>query len=135
LVGGTFNLINSRGPKMAIPGAVMFTLAGFTGQLVLNELDTWRVRYTFENEESWLEKPKEKMDPGEMSKEDLARDRAAEFSRRFGWFDKFAGIRKPKTEGRLKLLKGEIEKVDGMLKKVDDEIAALERSGKDEKKA
>jgi hypothetical protein len=120
---------------MAIPGAVMFTFAGFTGQLVLNGLDALRVRYVFENEESWFEQPREKADPGEMSKEDLARDRAAEFSRRFGWFDKFAGIKKPKTEERLKLLKGEIKKVDGMLKKVDDEIAALETSGNDNKES
>jgi hypothetical protein len=108
---------------MAVPGMVMFTLAGFMGQLVMNGVDYWRVKYILEHEESWRERQS-----GEKSKEDLVRDRAAQFERRFGFFEGIAKIRKPKTEERVKLLREEIEKLDVMLKKVDAEIAALEGS-------
>ena len=104
---------------MAIPGAVMFTLAGVTGQFILNEIDRWRVQYIFEREDKWKEtEPK--------SKQDKSRDKIAEYEHKFGVFERF-GFKKTKYEKRIQLLKGEIEKVDVMLKKVDDEIAALEK--------
>jgi hypothetical protein len=103
---------------VAIPGTIMFTLAGMTGQFILNGLDGWRVQYVLEHQDTWTPK-------GE-TKDDVARDRAEEFERRFGFLGGVKKIRKPKMEERIKLLRGEIDKVDGMLKKVDDEIAALE---------
>jgi hypothetical protein len=113
------------GPRMAIPGAVMFTAAGVAGQFIANGLDRWRVRYVFEHEHEWNK------DVGEKSKEeermDRARDKVAEFERRFAFFEGFTKIRKTKHEERIKLLDKEIEKLDGMLKKVDDEIAAIEK--------
>jgi len=108
------------GPRMAIPGAVMFTLAGFTGQFILNGIDRWRVQYIFERENTWSEMKPEK------SEQDLARDRIAEYEHKFGVFERF-GLKKPNYEKRIALLKGEIEKIDGMLKKVDDEITTLEK--------
>ena len=109
---------------MAIPGAVMFTVAGVTGQVIVNGLDRWRVRYVFEHEEGWKEDGREK------TKEELAtkraRDKVTEFERRFAFFEGFTTIRKTKHEERIKLLNKEIDKLDGMLKKVDDEMAVLE---------
>lgn len=103
----------------------MFTAAGVAGQFIANGLDRWRVRYVFEHEHEWNK------DAGEKTKEeermDRARDKVAEFERRFGFFEGFTRIRKTKHEERIKLLNKEIEKLDGMLKKVDDEIAAIER--------
>jgi CRISPR/Cas system CSM-associated protein Csm5 (group 7 of RAMP superfamily) len=91
------------------------------------------MRYVLANEETWLEQPRQKGE--ETSTDETARDRAAEFSRRFDFFDSIAVSRKPRTEERLKVLRREIEKVDGMLKKVDDEIAALAMSeGNSERK-
>jgi hypothetical protein len=110
---------------MAIPGAVLFTVAGVAGQFIANGLDRWRVGYVFEHEHEWNK------NVGEKSKEDKrmdrARDKVVEFERRFAFFEGFTKIRKTKHEERIKLLNKEIEKLDGMLKKVDDEIAAIER--------
>jgi hypothetical protein len=107
---------------MAIPGAIMFTLAGVTGQFILNGLDRWRIEYVFEQENKWNEtKPK--------SKQDISRDKIAEYEHKFGVFERF-GLKKTNYEKRIQLLKREIEKVDVMLKKVDDEIAALEKTSK-----
>ena len=111
------------GPRMAIPGTVMFTLAGVTGQFILNGIDRWRVQYVFEREGTWNETKPVK------SKEDISRDKIAEYERKFGVFERF-GLKKTNYENRIQLLKGEIEKIDIMLKKVDDEIAALEKSSK-----
>ena len=108
---------------MAIPGAVMFTLAGFTGQFILNGIDRWRVQYIFERENTWSEAKPEK------SEENVARDRIAEYEHKFRFFEGF-GLKKPNYEKRITLLKGEIEKIDLMLKKVDDEIAALEKTSR-----
>lgn len=103
---------------MAVPGTVMFTLAGMAGQFISNGLDGWRVRYVLEHQDTWI--------PKSETKDDVARDRAEEFERRFGFFEGVKKIKKPKMKERIKLLRAEIDKVDGMLKKVDDEIAALE---------
>ena len=109
---------------MAIPGAVMFTLAGVTGQFILNGIDRWRVQYVFERENKWNEtKPK--------SKQDISRDKITEYEQKFGVFERF-GLKKPNYEKRIQLLKGEIEKIDVMLQKVDNEIAALEKAPKSE---
>ena len=51
----------------------------------------------------------------------------AEYELKFGFFEQF-GLKKRDFERRITLLKGEIEKVDTMLKKVDDEIEALEKA-------
>lgn len=106
---------------MAIPGAVMFALAGITGQFISNLIDQWRASYIFKHEDEWSEARQVK------SKEDILRDKVTEYENKFGIFDQF-GLKKGDVEKRIGRLRGEIEKLDGMLKKVDDEIAALEKA-------
>lgn len=106
---------------MAIPGTVMFTLAGITGQFVSNALDRWRVYYIFKHEDEWRDSKPSK------SKEEISREKLAEYEYKFGIFEQF-GLKKPDFEKRIARLKGEIEKLDVMMKKVDDEIATLEKA-------
>ena len=130
-VGGTFNLINSRipfqsmftnagGPKMTIPGLVMFSLAGFTGQFVLNALDNWRTRYIFEHEQEWQKT--ENPEPQNPKNHGLT-----EWERRFEFLGKYSGMKKTDPAKRLAVLRNEIEELDKKLQRVDDEIAKLER--------
>ena len=106
---------------MAIPGAIVFTLAGATGQLISNKVDGLRIRYVFENEDSWKDKTSK---PNSKSPENIE----DEFERRFGFLERIGLLKKPGVEERVKVLRREIEKIDGMLKKVDDEIITLENS-------
>jgi uncharacterized small protein (DUF1192 family) len=115
------------GPRMAIPGAIMFTLAGATGQVISNKLDDLRVKYIFEHEDSWNEKKSQ-----ETPKPKPAESIEEEFERRFGFFERIGLLKKPNVEERVKVLRREIERIDGMLKKVDDEIAALEKGAQNE---
>ena len=132
LVGGTFNLINSRirpfgkglttgGPRMAIPGAFMYGFAGLVGQFIANGVERWRIRYVLENEEKW-----KALKENKKSKES---DEPVEFERRFDFLEKFKLVRRADPEKRIQTLREEIENVDKMLKKVDDEIAGLEKGG------
>jgi hypothetical protein len=133
-VGGTFNLINSSmfpdflgkvdlgGPRMAIPGTVLYALAGVTGQYGVNILENWRIQYIFQNEKRWKEGKKKE----EKTKE-LEGEEGDEYEKQFKFLERLeTAVGKENFEGRKKMLRGEIEKINGMVKKVDDEIAALE---------
>src|SRR5271167_3480103 len=96
---------------MAIPGAVMFTFTGITGQFISNALDRWRVNYVFKHEDEWRESRPTK------SKEEISREKLAEYEYKFGFFEQF-GLKKPNFERRIARLKREIEKLDVMVKKV-----------------
>ena len=121
---------------MAIPGAIMFTLAGITGQLVLNGLDRWRVQYIYDHEDEWAEaarlKELQKLNSTEgREMQNAAIDRAMELDQKFRFLDGlagFAGLRSKGTGERKRMLVEEIEKLDGKIRKVDEEIEALERT-------
>jgi len=104
---------------MAIPGLVMFSLAGFTGQFILNFLDNWRVRYIFEHEHEWQ--------VGKATTTDAKNHNSTEWERRFEYLGKYSGFKKADPVKRLKVLRGEIEELDKKLRKVDDEIGKLEK--------
>jgi len=106
---------------MAIPGAFMFGFAGIIGQFIANGLERWRVRYVLENEEKWKELRK--------NKKSQESELPVEFERRFDFLEKLKLVRRADPEKRIQKLNEEIEKVDKMLKKVDDEIASLEKGG------
>jgi len=103
---------------MAIPGAFMFGFAGLIGQFIANGMERWRIRYVLENEEKWKELRENK-----RSKD------SKEFERRFDFLERLKLVRRADPEKRIQKLHEEIEKVDKMLKKVDDEIASLEKGG------
>ena len=106
---------------MAIPGAFMYGFGGLIGQFIANGVERWRIRYVLENEEKWKELKENK-----KSKE---LDEPVEFERRFDFLEKFKLMRRADPEKRIQTLREEIEQVDKMLKKVDDEIASLEKGG------
>ena len=108
---------------MAIPGAFMFGFAGLIGQLAANGLERWRIRYVFENEQKWKEQSENK-----KSRES---EGPLVWERRFDFLEKLKLVRRGDPEKRIQALRGEIEKVNKMLQKVDDEIASLEKQGKE----
>jgi len=104
---------------MAIPGAFMFGSAGVIGQLIGNVLERWRVLYAIENEEKWKEV--------RAQKKARESDGPVDWERQFDFLEKLKLVRRADPEKRIQTLKGEIEKVDRMLKKVDEEIDSLEK--------
>ena len=104
---------------MAIPGAFMFGFASVIGQLIGNVLETKRILYALENEEKWKEE--------RAQKKAREREGPEEWERRFDFLEKLKLVRRADPEKRIQTLRGEIEKVDKMLKKVDEEIKSLER--------
>ena len=106
---------------MAIPGAFMFGFAGVIGQLVGNVLERWRILYSIENEEKWKEE--------RAQKKAREAEGPVDWERRFDFLEKLKLVRRADPEKRIQKLKGEIEKVDKLLNKVDEEIESLEKSG------
>lgn len=122
---------------MAIPGAIIFTLAGISGQLVLNAIDRWRVRYIYEHEDEWAEQAQlselQKMNHGGIrNRDNPAMERHKELDRKFGFLEGLATVRSKGTSERRRLLVDEIEKLDAKIRKVDEEIEALERTTNDQ---
>lgn len=108
---------------MAIPGAIIFTAIGVTGQLFLNFLNGWRIRSILEQEELQKDKP-QVLGP----KETEIMDKNDEYERKFGLFSRLGTFKRSNADVRITSLKAEINKLDEKLKRVDDEIATLERA-------
>ena len=102
---------------MAIPGAIMFSIAGVTGQFLSNFIDRMRIRYILEHEHEWI--------GTNQNKSVDTINKADDFEQKFQFLEKLGMIKKANVEDRINLLQNEIEKLDQMLKKVDDEIAKL----------
>jgi len=118
---------------MAVPGGIMFTVAGIGGQLVMNGLNRWRVRYIYEHEDEWNENSR----LSELNKtrgsvdavggiEGMEKHR--ELDQKFGFLDGLADIKTKGTSKRMKLLMDEVEKLDRKIRQVDEDIEALERT-------
>ena len=127
-VGGTFNIINSRGPKMAIPGMVVFTFLGTTGQLVVNFVNRQRIQYVLSHEDEikvWQEARRKA-----KTKEDLMLtekvDKQKEWESKFEVLERVGVIKRSNADKRVKRLREEIEKLNGMIRKVDEEIKGVE---------
>jgi predicted nuclease with TOPRIM domain len=103
---------------MAIPGAIMFSIVGVAGQFIADGLDHWRIQYIFDHEQSWKER-------GGIGPE--KDDKMERFEEKFAFLEKMGFLRKKDDGERIAMLKKEISKLDGMLKKVDDEIEKLEK--------
>jgi hypothetical protein len=113
------DIINSGGPRMAIPGTVMFCLLGLTGQLVVNFVKNWRIRYIYDHEQEW-KAAKERAVP-------TTKSNSTEWEGRFEFIGKYAGLKKSDPGKRIAVIRKEIEELDGQILKVDVEIAKLER--------
>ena len=127
-VGGTFNIINSKGPKMAIPGMVVYSILSTMGQLLVNFVNRQRIQYVLEHEDEiklWQEERSKRKTKEELKLVDKL-DKQKEWENKFEVFEKVGVIKRSNADERVKLLREEIGKLDGMLKKVDEEIQAVE---------
>jgi hypothetical protein len=101
---------------MAIPGMVVYSLVGVTGQVITNALDNWRVRYVFEHEHEW---EREKV----LHKTADDRD---ELARRFEFLGRWTGVKQTPPEKRIRVLRDQIGDLEEKIKNVDEEIAKWE---------
>ena|SRR2546423_12952283 len=103
---------------MAVPGLIIFTLAGTTGQLVLNALDRWRVRYIFEHEDEWKENSR-------LKELQQAENGGAPGE---GGFKFMEGSKQTKSSGfdeRTRRLREEIGKLNRDIARVEEEMVLL----------